>query len=46
LGRARELADDPLQSFLVALEFLAELMANLPSEQPGCLVAMPCYGER
>jgi TetR/AcrR family transcriptional repressor of nem operon len=45
-GRARELADDPLQSFLVGLKLLAERMADLPSGHPGCLVAVSCYGER
>lgn len=45
-GRARELAEDPLQSFLVGLKLLAELMADLPNGHPGCLVAVACYGER
>lgn len=45
-GRARELADDPLQAFLVGLKLLSELMADLPNGHPGCLVAVACYGER
>ncbi|WP_372424593.1 TetR/AcrR family transcriptional regulator [Salinarimonas chemoclinalis] len=45
-SRARELADDPLQSFLVGLKLLAELMADMPKGHPGCLVAVSCYGER
>lgn len=45
-GRARELADDPLQAFLVGLKLLAEKLADLPSGHPGCLVASICYQER
>jgi TetR/AcrR family transcriptional repressor of nem operon len=45
-SRARELMDDPLQSFLLGLKLLAELMADLPAGHPGCLVATCCYHER
>ena len=45
-ARARDLVDDPLQVFLVALRFLAEAMADLPRGHPGCLVALSCYHER
>lgn len=45
-GRARELMDDPLQSFLLGLKLLAETMADLPNGHPGCLVATSCYYER
>jgi TetR/AcrR family transcriptional regulator, transcriptional repressor for nem operon len=45
-GRARELMDDPLQSFLLGLKLLAELMADMPAGHPGCLVATCCYHER
>lgn len=45
-GRADELADDPLQSFLIGLKLLAEAMADLPNGHPGCLVASICYQER
>lgn len=44
--RADELADDPLQSFLIALKLLAELMADLPGVHPGCMIASICYQER
>jgi TetR/AcrR family transcriptional repressor of nem operon len=44
--RADELADDPLQSFLVALKLLAEAMSDLPGGHPGCLIASVCYQER
>lgn len=44
--RARELSDDPLQFFLVGLNMLAELMEDLPTAHPGCLVASICYQER
>lgn len=45
-GRAAELSDDPLQSFLIGLKMLAEIMADLPGGHPGCLVAAICYQER
>jgi TetR/AcrR family transcriptional regulator, transcriptional repressor for nem operon len=45
-GRARELADDPLQAFLLGLKLLSELLADLPRGHPGCLVAVSCYQER
>jgi AcrR family transcriptional regulator len=45
-GRGRELADDPLQAFLIGLKLLAELMADLPAGHPGCLIATYCYQER
>ena len=44
--RARELHDDPLHGFLIALKLLSEMMADLPSGHPGCLVATYCYNER
>lgn len=44
--RARELADDPLQSLLVGLRLLAELLDDLPNGHPGCLVATSVYVER
>lgn len=44
--RGRELSDDPLQSFLISLKFLAEIMADLPNGHPGCLIASICYQER
>ncbi|MEZ2128975.1 MULTISPECIES: TetR/AcrR family transcriptional regulator [unclassified Sinorhizobium] len=45
-GRARELMDDPLQSFLLGLKLLSELLSDLPNGHPGCLVATMCYYER
>lgn len=45
-GRGRELADDPLQVFLIGLKLLAEAFSDLPTGHPGCLVASVCYQER
>lgn len=45
-GRGRDLTDDPLDAFLVSLKLLAELMRDLPSGHPGCLIAAICYQER
>jgi TetR/AcrR family transcriptional repressor of nem operon len=45
-GRARKLTDDPLQAFLIGLGLLAEVMEDLPSGHPGCLIASICYQER
>jgi TetR/AcrR family transcriptional regulator, transcriptional repressor for nem operon len=44
--RADELNEDPLHGFLVGLKLLAEMMADLPSGHPGCLVASYCYQDR
>jgi len=44
--RADELNEDPLHGFLVGLKMLAELMGDLPSGHPGCLIASYCYQER
>jgi len=45
-GRASELSDDPLQSFLIALKMMAEVMGDLPGGHPGCMIASICYQER
>ena len=45
-GRASELADDPLQAFLIGLKLFAETVRDLPNGHPGCLVASVCYQER
>ncbi|WP_137387861.1 TetR/AcrR family transcriptional regulator [Rhodoligotrophos defluvii] len=45
-SRGRQLSDDPLQAFLIGLKLLAEVMADLPSGHPGCLIASICYQER
>ena len=44
-GRADELHEDPLHGFLIGLKMLAEMMADLPTGHPGCLVASYCYQE-
>jgi TetR/AcrR family transcriptional regulator, transcriptional repressor for nem operon len=45
-ARADELADDPLQAFLIGLKLFAEMMADLPNGHPGCIVASVVYQER
>jgi len=45
-NRADELNEDPLHGFLVGLKMLAEMMDNLPSAHPGCIVASVCYQEQ
>lgn len=45
-SRGQQLSDDPLQAFLISLKLLAEIMADLPSGHPGCLIASICYQER
>lgn len=45
-NRARELHDDPLHSFLIGLKLFAEMLADLPQQHPGCLVASVCYQEQ
>ncbi|MBT3906740.1 MAG: hypothetical protein HOB79_18480 [Rhodospirillaceae bacterium] len=44
--RANELNEDPLHGFLIWLKLLPEMMADLPTGHPGCLVASYCYQER
>lgn len=44
--RAGELNEDPLHGFLVGLRMLAEMLADLPTGHPGCLIASYCYQER
>lgn len=44
--RADELNEDPLHGFLVGLKLMSELVADLPSGHPGCLVAAYCYQDR
>lgn len=44
--RGRQLTDDPLQSFLIGLKLLAEVLRDLPNGHPGCLIASVCYQER
>ncbi len=44
--RGRQLSDDPLQSLLITLKLLAELLRDLPNGHPGCLIATVTYQER
>ena len=44
--RARELSDDPLQSFLIFLNLYAQMMDDMETLHPGCLVATITYQER
>ncbi|WP_324820112.1 TetR/AcrR family transcriptional regulator [Brevundimonas sp.] len=44
--RAEELSDDPLHAFLVGLKLLAETMADIQAERPGCLVATFVYQDQ
>ena len=45
-GRAAELHEDPLHAFLIGLKLFAEMMGDLPTVHPGCLIAVYCYNER
>jgi AcrR family transcriptional regulator len=44
--RGHELSDDPLHAFLIGLKLFAELMDDMPSGHPGCIVTTVCYQER
>ena len=44
--RARELSDEPLQSFLIFLNLYAQMMDDMPTLHPGCMVASITYQER
>lgn len=44
--KGKALSDDPLEAFLIGLELLAKLMADLPNGHPGCLVATVAYSEK
>jgi TetR/AcrR family transcriptional regulator, transcriptional repressor for nem operon len=46
LERAKELSDDPLQSVLIGLKLLAELIEDMPNGHPGCIVATAVYQDR
>lgn len=41
--QADELSEDPLHSFLIFLKLFADLMGDLPTGHPGCLVASYVY---
>lgn len=44
--QARLLSDDPLQTFLIGLKLLEQLLLDMPSGHPGCLIATAAYQER
>jgi TetR/AcrR family transcriptional repressor of nem operon len=44
--RAHELSDDPLQSFLILLNLYAQMMDDMETLHPGCMVATVTYQER
>ena len=45
-ARARELAEDPLHSYLIYLKLYAELMEQSAAHSPGCLAATVAFQER
>jgi TetR/AcrR family transcriptional repressor of nem operon len=45
-GRARELSDDPLHSFLIFLKLYAEAMEELVYSHPGCMVATVTFQDQ
>jgi len=44
--RASDLSDDPLQTMLIGLKLLAELIEDMPGGHPGCIVATAAYQDR
>lgn len=46
LKRADAKSDDPLESFLIFLKLLAEMLDELPHPHPGCLAASYLYQDR
>jgi AcrR family transcriptional regulator len=44
--RAATLHSDPLHSFLIALQLLAEVMTDIKTRHPGCVVAAVAYHDR
>lgn len=45
-ARARELNDDPLHSMLIGLKLLAEMLSEMPTGHPGCVIAATAYQDR
>jgi TetR/AcrR family transcriptional regulator, transcriptional repressor for nem operon len=45
-GRADQLHEDPLHSFLIGLKLFAEVLSNLPAAHPGCLAASYAYQDQ
>jgi len=46
IGRARELSDDPLHSYLIFLKLFAEAMSEVFVVHPGCLVAIITFQDQ
>lgn len=44
--QARQLTDDPLQTYLVALKLFEQMFEDMPNGHPGCLIATAAYQER
>ena len=44
--RARELSDDPLQAMLIFLNLYSQMMDDMDTLHPGCMVATVTYQER
>lgn len=45
-ARGRDLSDDPLHAFLIGLKLFAEMMAELETAHPGCMVASVAYHDK
>ena len=45
-ARARELNDDPLHCMLIGLKLLAEMLEEMPTGHPGCVIASTAYQDR
>ena len=45
-ARARELNDDPLHCMLIGLKLLAEMLSEMPTGHPGCVIAATAYQDR
>ena len=45
-ARAAELGEDPLQTMLIGLKLMAELLDDMPNGHPGCIVATAAYQDR
>ena len=45
-GRARKLNDVPINCMLLGLKLLAEMLEEMPSGHPGCIIASAAYQDR
>ena len=45
-ARAKELDDDPLHTMLIGLKMLAEMLEEMPTGHPGCVIASAAYQDR